>query len=287
MSTRQDRGAGRTPRDEVEEILGLAPGATTAEADVLVALFADAAGSRRSTGALPGEAAAVAAFAAARRPAAPIARRARILASLTTLVTVKTAAAALAVTSVGGLALAAGTGTLSTPLAGHPHHTARPSAVGDNPTTVLPTPTAAALRNAARAAAAADRADAKAGKDHSTSFAGLCTAFSTGRWDNARAAGNPAFTRLVTAAPGGDVADFCDALTAQAQNTQTPTTKDPSSVKGRSADARSSAADRGKGASVSKNAVHGKASRSSAKVKAPATRAKTVDSPSNRGAAGH
>jgi len=258
MSTRQDRGAGRTLRDEVEEILCLVPGATAAEADALVSLFADAAGPSRS-GALPGEAAAVAAFAAARRPPAPLARRARILASLTTLLTVKTAAAALAVTSVGGLALAAGTGTLPTPLASHPHHADRPSGIVDNPTTVVPTPTAAALRDAAKAAVAADRADAKAGKNGSSSYTGLCTAFEAGTWDNARAAGNPAFSRLVTASPGGDVTDFCQALATEA------TLAGDGAGKGRSAAAPGSKANghapgksagKGKPAGKGKSAVH-------------------------------
>jgi hypothetical protein len=201
----------RTLRGEVEEILSLVPGATAAEADALETLFAAAVGPPR-TGELPGEAAAVAAFCAAQQRPAPTARRARILASLTTLLTVKTAATALAVTSVGGLAFAAGTGTLPKPLA--PHHAEHTTV--DTPTTVVPTPSAAALRNAAKAAAAVDRADAKAGKNRSASYAGLCAAFSAGAWDNARAAGSPAFARLVAAAPAGDVTDFCQALATEA-----------------------------------------------------------------------
>jgi hypothetical protein len=183
------------------------------------------------------------------------------------LLTVKTAAAALAVTSVGGLALAAGTGTLPTPLATHPRHADQPTTGADNPTTVVPTPTAAALRDAAKAAAAVDRDDATAGKNASASYTGLCTAFAAGKWDNARAAGNPAFARLVAAAPGGDVTDFCQALADEA-----PAGKNPGSSAARPAKptnngtshAAGQTAHKGKPAAKGKPANKGKAAVSKA-----------------------
>jgi len=270
MSTRQDRGPGRSRRDEVEEILCLVPGATTAEADALEALFADAAGPQHA-GELAGEAAAVAAFRAARPPAPRKAGRARIVASLTTLLTFKTAAAALAVTSVGGLALAAGTGALPTPLTAGAHHSDTPARVVEDPgPTITEPPAALALRDAAKAAAAADRAYAQAGHDRSASYAGLCTAFTAGGWDNTRAATNPAFSRLVAIAPNGDVAGFCQALATAAPASENSAAhgnpdRQPKHV--------------GKDNPPDKAAHHGNtaATPASKKSKAPAVRAKTAD----------
>lgn len=219
----------RSQRNEVEAILGSEPDA--AEAEALAAFFVIASGPTTS-GELPGEAAAVAAFRAAYPAPAPTARRAKILASLTALLTVKTAAAALAVTSVGGLALAAGTGALPTPLTKDKHTSVEQPAERT-------VPTAAEFRDAAKNAAAVDRADAKAGRDHSSSYAGLCNAFTAGKWDNARAAGNPAFTRLVATAPNGDVSDFCAAL-----ETEDPS---PGKSKGKGDPAKPSNSKGGKG----------------------------------------
>ncbi|WP_019876570.1 hypothetical protein [Sporichthya polymorpha] len=210
--TSQDR-----TRGEREEILALAPDATAAEADALLALFASAAGPA-ATGKLPGEDAAVAAFLEAQpAPAAAgaTARRAKVLAALTGLFTLKTAAVALAVTSVGGAAIAASTGVLPTPLT-------------DKKTTVEqpdpPRADAEAVRDAAKTAAAADRADADAGRTAEASYSGLCQAFTAGAWTNERAAGNPAFSRLVETAPAGDVTAFCTALDAE---TTSPNGKTP------------------------------------------------------------
>lgn len=254
MSTHQERG--RTPRDEVEEILSLAPGATRAEADALVALFSAAAGPA-TPGELPGEAAAVAAFRAARPVAAPAGRRAKTLAALTTLLTLKTAAVALAATSVGGLAVAAGTGHLPEPLA--KNHSERPTGGSvDNPSNDQADAIGLAMQAAAKKAAAADRANPKAA---SASYAGLCKAFTSGNWDNARAAASPAFARLVAAAPNGDVAGFCRALAVEA-----PAAVKPATDKGKSADARDKAATKAKAEAKAKAAKN-------AKSKAKATKA--------------
>lgn len=213
MTSRQDRRAGRTQRDEVEDILALVPGATAAEADALVALFAGATGPIRP-GELPGEAAAVAVFRATQPVPAVVSRTSRARAAA---LTVKTAIAALALTSVGGVALAATTDVLPAPLTiGHSPEKLRDSrgstgntdgdADGDATGTI-------AVRDAAKAAAAQDRADAKAGRE--ASYAGQCRAFNAGARNNGKAAENPAFARLVAAAPGGNVAAFCSALTAE------------------------------------------------------------------------
>lgn len=232
-------------RDEVEAILG--PDATAAEAAALTALFAAAAGPAL-TGELKGEAAALAAFRAAQPVAVPT-RTAKFRAAV---FTVKAAVAALAVTSVGGVALAATTEVLPKPLT-IKHSTDRtPTKPAEKPADKAAADPAA-VRDAAKTAAAADRADAKAGRDNSASFDGRCTAFTAGGWDNARAAGNPAFSRLVAAAPQGDVAAFCAALAAEAPKTpaadkvNSPGGKDAAD-QGKSADAREKAATKDKAA---------------------------------------
>jgi hypothetical protein len=277
MSSQQSRrfGPGRTARDEVEQILSLVPGSSDAEAEALTALFACATGPARS-GALAGEAAAVTAFRTAHQPPARAARRAKFLASMTTALTLKTAAAALAVTSVGGVVVAATTGVLPTPLTADFHHAHPPA---DRPTSVGgPTPDAtvdgpakaAAVRKAALAAAAADRADDQAGRDYSASYAGLCTAFGSRGSDDAGAAQSPAFARLVSAAPEGNVAAFCTALADEA-----PISKNSAPGKAKSLKAHEKAALNGKDPAARAKANNAKAPARGEKTadngKAPAT----------------
>ncbi len=260
MSTHEDRS-----RAEVEEILGLAPGESTAEADALVTFFSAASGPAQA-GELPGEAAALAAFRAARPAPVPVGRRAKILATLTTLITVKTAAVALAATSVGGLAVAAGTGHLPAPLS--KHSSERPTGgSADKPSTEQAAATALVMQEAAKKAVAEDRANPKSA---TASYAGQCKAFTAGDWDNARAAASPAFARLVAAAPNGDVAGFCQALVTEAATAKTPATE-----KGKSAEARENAADKGKSAenrdktTKAEKAQNGKAKSAKAGAKKP------------------
>lgn len=218
MTSHYIRGpaAGRTQRDHLEQILKVVPGTTPAQADALLALFSPAADPIHS-GALAGEAAAVAAFRAAHRQPAPATRRAAMLGSLAALLTVKTVAAALAVTSLGGVALAATTGVLPTALSAESQKAQQGSAqlgrdaAADASAKGLAK--AAAVQEAAKAAAAADRSHGQA--DRSASYAGLCEAFAAGAWDNGKAAASPAFSRLITAAPEGNIADFCSALALQ------------------------------------------------------------------------
>lgn len=259
MSSHQNR------RDEVEEILALVPGA--AEADALVALFSCAAGPV-VTGELDGEAAAIAAFLAAQPVVGP-SRRAKFRA---TVFTVKAAVAALAVTSVGGVALAATTEVLPAPLTigSHSGDSSPGKKGGSSGDAVENASNAADVRDAAKTAAAADRADAKAGRENSASYNGLCKAFTAGAWDNARAAGNPAFSRLVAAAPQGNVAAFCTALATEAPadktpggktptdktpggNAKSPTAGDKAAGNDRSADAREKAGNNGKTAATPKD----------------------------------
>jgi hypothetical protein len=141
----------RTQRDEVEEILSLVPGATAAEADALTALFSTASGPVR-LGELPGEAAALTAFRAAQpQPAGP-SRKTKLLA---TALTVKTAVAALVLTSVGGVAVAATTGVLPTPLTPS-HSTDKPKDDAGPGPAVDDAANEAAVHEAAKSAAAAD-----------------------------------------------------------------------------------------------------------------------------------
>ncbi|HUR74581.1 MAG TPA: hypothetical protein VMZ00_09910 [Sporichthya sp.] len=276
MSSHPDRGARRTQRDEVERILSLVPGCPAAEAEALVALFASAVGPIPA-GQLQGEARAVAAFRVARPAPAGPGRKAKILA---TALTVKTAAAALLLTSVGGVALAATTGVLPTPLttdsrsadrskdsAGHGTGDLTPADAGE-----------AAVRDAAKAAAAADRADDQAGRDHAASYAGLCQAFTSGAWDNPKAAENPAFSRLIAAAPQGNVGAFCSALAAEAPSAKIPgagkaktaaqkKAAEKAAANSKAAAAHKKAASKSKGAEA-RNTASGKSTAAEAREKA-------------------
>ncbi|MBA3742410.1 MAG: hypothetical protein H0X00_05665 [Sporichthya sp.] len=170
----------------------------------------------------------------------------------------KTAAAALVLTSVGGVALAATTEVLPAPLTigSHPAD-ASPGKFGGSEKPIERASEAAAVRDAAKVAAATDRAAAKAGRE--ASYAGLCQAFTASGLDNGRAAERPAFARLVTAAPQGNVAEFCSALAAEAPATKVPAGKakspaarDKAADNGKSADAREKAAENGKAADAGK-----------------------------------
>ena len=213
-------------RLRIEEILG--SDASGPEAEALAALFATATAAPHP-GELRGEAAALAAFRAARPVAAGGRTRLRA-----TLLTVKTAVAALVFTSVGGVALAA-TGALPNPLPTDLWPTNQPIDRGlvdvDAPVTETPAPhtlqVAAdprAVRAAAKAAAAADRTAIRDGRP--ATFAGLCLVFTSEGWDNTLAAANPSFAPLIAAAPHGDAAGFCRAL-ADETRTAAPAQPDP------------------------------------------------------------
>ncbi|MBQ1051245.1 hypothetical protein KBX50_22570 [Micromonospora sp. C51] len=146
---------------------------------------------------MAGEHLAVAAFrAAADLAPEPRPRRESMLKiTLGKLLTVK-AAAVVAATGLGGVALAAGTGTLPNPLVGP---TTRPATHAPAAPTATPS----------HPAGPADRAGANDGP--SPSLVGLCRAYAAGAATNpGKAAENPAFAELVEAAGGaGQVDEYC------------------------------------------------------------------------------
>jgi hypothetical protein len=232
------------------------------EADRLRELLAVAAGPA-SPGELAGEAAAVAAFRAA-RPTDTARAQTRskpvMKSSFATRLGIKAAIATLAVTSMGGVALAA-TGNMPSPLPG-------------NGKTAEERATDKAARDAERAADAAAREVEKAAKDaekatdkaareaakaaEAHGFQGLCTAFAAhpaegkGKWID-----STAFTRLRAASTAAGNTDdaagltaFCTTLLADAP-VETPAEEPAATEAGGNGKA---AANHGKG----KDAEHGK-----------------------------
>ncbi|NES16824.1 MULTISPECIES: hypothetical protein [Micromonospora] len=118
--------------------------------------------------------------------------------ALAKLLTLKAGTAVLAVTATGGVALAAATGTLPTPL-----------------TEAGATPSAHAT---GKPSEAADQGKGPAGAkgDPSPNLVGLCHAFTAGAGDNpGKALENPAFRVLITTAGDREkVAAYCETLLA-------------------------------------------------------------------------
>jgi hypothetical protein len=254
----------RAQRDSVEQMLNEVAGTTPAETDALLALFSTAAGPAQP-GELAGEAAAVAAFRAAHHPPVLAVRREPTMKrSIARLLTVKAAAAAVVVTSMGGVALAASTGVIPTPLTHDTHKAekvqqkvaAAAAKAAEHATKDSAKDATEAVKAAAKAAAAADRAADKAGRDHAASFSGLCNAFTAGAKENGKALDSVAFTRLSTAAGDASVTAFCAALAAA----EVPPAADDSTGHDAADDNGASGEDHGKsGAEHGKSgAEHGK-----------------------------
>jgi hypothetical protein len=212
----------RLDRRTAEQLLD---GASAVSGDPLTGLLAAAAAPTR-VGEQAGEHAAVAAFRAARLETAVQPRRPMRTTLLARLLTARIAAvaAALAVI-VGGVATAAATGHLPTPLSGNPAPTGTSASSSTPSTPEHPTTTPA------------DRGD-----DHgvssppqgtpSQSLTGLCNAYTAGAGStHGKAPDNPAFEALATAAGGADKVDaYCAELLAgqrgqgHATDTAAPTT---------------------------------------------------------------
>ncbi|NJC69148.1 hypothetical protein HC031_05360 [Planosporangium thailandense] len=152
-------------------------------------------------------------------PAIPAPRPGRlsvIKSAVAKVLTVKVMAI-LATTTAGGVALAAGTGTLPNPLS-EPAPSTHAGLSAAHPDA---SESGAAHRSAAPNASkdADDRSDAKgpdASKAPSPSLVGLCHAYAAGnKADHGKALENPAFTVLITAAGGKDKVNlYCTALLA-------------------------------------------------------------------------
>ena len=211
MSTHRNR----ISRTTAEHLLDGAHGAPKDLADMLRAAAAPG-----SAAELAGEHQALAVLRAARLAPDPAPRRTRMLkAAIAQLIAAKFAAtAAVAAAATGGLALAAATGSLPSPL----QHAAHSAFGAPNPHSnghaTIPTLPAAASSHPASDAPAAQDSPTDAGATPTTtpspSLTGLCTAYQHGAANsNGKALDNPAFTVLITAAGGKDnVASYCTTL---------------------------------------------------------------------------
>jgi len=168
-------------------------------------------------GELAGEQACVAAFrAAAHAPS----RRPRpvttIRKALLKVLTVKAAIAALATTAAGGLALAAGTGTLPDALHGE--------ALGPAPAHTSPAHSVPAAPRGNRSPGAVGSPTAQADE---AALVALCRAYGAGnKAERGKALDNPAFSVLVSTAGGRDRVDaYCAELLSPALEHPTPAAK--------------------------------------------------------------
>lgn len=265
---------------------------------------------------LAGEAAAMAAFRAARPCPAPAATRRRpaMKPKLAAVFTAKAAAVALVATSMGGVALAA-TGNVPDPLPGGKSAAERLADKTDRDAEKVADAAARDLEDADKDAKGADKADDKAAREaakvaEAHGFTGLCTAFlahspdSKGKWMD-----STAFTRLRTAAAAAseqldldavDLTAYCTAMldAADEQPAQEPAaeavTEDDALGKaglphGKSDDAtHGKAGQNGKGAENGKagDATHGKSATAPDNGQGDARSAAGADNGSGNGAAG-
>lgn len=211
MRNRRER---HTDRDAAEQLLRRASSGPTADPHPIAELLARAAGPA-SNGELAGHNAALAAFREARLTPVPQPRRPSMLkTTLAKFITVKVLAVAATVTAAGGVALAAGTGTLPGPLQKTAHDVLGAPAATSSPKggkpTAGPTSTPSAKPSKPSAKPSANAASP------SPSLVGLCRAYAAGVSDNPGAAlENPAFTVLITAAGGKDkVKGYCATVLA-------------------------------------------------------------------------
>jgi hypothetical protein len=210
MSTQQPR---RIDRRTAEHLLGPAPMGIRNGHPPLAALLTAAAVPGRPDE-LASEQASVAAFRAAHLSPAPQPRRlSMIKATVMKLLTVKVLAIGAA-TAVGGVALAATTSTLPSPLA-KPAPSASSGLSAAHPTAK----SSRAAHKPDDTEASKDPKDTKgadASKGPSPSLVGLCHAYSAGsKAEHGKALDNPAFTALITTAGGKDKVElFCQALLA-------------------------------------------------------------------------
>ncbi|QUQ65833.1 hypothetical protein [Kutzneria sp. CA-103260] len=208
MSTHHRRR--RLDRRTCEQMLG---GAPVAGGDPLTDLLAAAAAPARD-GELAGEQAAVAAFRAARLGTAHQPQRPSMVKTLLAkLLTARIAAAVAAVAvAVGGIATAAATGYLRSPLGGNstvaPAHSSAPA-------------TSAESSSASESPGVGDSDDhgtssPRSPESPSPSVTGLCQAYAAGAGsEHGKALDSPPFSALITAAGGKDDVDaYCAKLLA-------------------------------------------------------------------------
>jgi hypothetical protein len=198
-----DHRARRIDRHTAEQLLRGVPGAPSAAPDRLTAVLAAATAPARP-GELSGEEAALAAFRQAKL--APAARP-RHRSTLARVVSVKVAALSLAVTGLGGIAVAAGSGALPNPL------DRKPPVASPSPSRIAAAGPGATETQ--RAVPAEPRRHGTPSAGPSPSMLGLCRAYrARPARERGKALETPAFAALVAAA-GGDgkkVDRYCDGL---------------------------------------------------------------------------
>jgi hypothetical protein len=197
------------------------------QADALSELLS-AAAAPAAEGELAGEPAAVAAFRAARPAPVLPARKGSMM--------VKLAAMTVGAVAVGGVAVAAATGTLPVRSGGN---------VTVPPTTTLATTAASTVRSERPGVAGVDRdTGSSATPSSSSSLKGLCQAYTARAGaDHGKALDTPAFTTLVTTAGGKDRVDsYCTDLlgSGSAKPGATHSPGPPTSPHGKAADAKPS-----------------------------------------------
>jgi len=172
-------------------------------------LLAHAAGPARPAE-LAGEEAAVAVFRSAQTAPVPAPRRRIVAVRWTRWVTVKAGAFALAL-AAGGVAVAAGTGVLPSPLR-------------NDGVTPGRTPQSTAFVSASGTGQDSSVGPAAGGASPSAYLRGLCTAFLAHDGNAAdKATENPAYAKLIVAAGGvGNVTQYCQSLLNGPLGTATP-----------------------------------------------------------------
>ncbi|HET8659908.1 MAG TPA: hypothetical protein VFM55_13025 [Micromonosporaceae bacterium] len=185
MSTHRPRHR-HIDRETAEQLLHGDPGALH-EVGPLAAPLA-AARAAASPDELVGEQMALAAFRAAQLVPVPLPRRSSMLKIAMAKVLTAKAAAVLAGLSLGGVAVATTTGAIPTPFDNKPD---------------APAP-----------AASPAHSNGSDGAHPSPSLVGLCRAYAAGATDNpGKAAENPAFAALVSAAKGAEnIEEFCETV---------------------------------------------------------------------------
>ncbi|MGC9668650.1 hypothetical protein ACNTMW_19095 [Planosporangium sp. 12N6] len=170
---------------------------------------------------LAGEQATLDAFRTARRTPIPRPRRfSSVRTTVAKALTVKVVAA-LAVTTAGGVALAAGTGTLPNPLA-PPAPVGRAGLAAASPSVTRPA--GATGHSSPKAARSVQASASPSAKVPTPALLGLCRAYHAGnKAERGKALDTPAFSGLLAAAGGRELVDrFCQAALA----TPTPSLSD-------------------------------------------------------------
>jgi hypothetical protein len=204
-------------RRTAEQLLGPAPMGIRDGHPPLAALLTAATMPGRPAE-LASEQASLAAFQTAQLTPVPRPRRLSAVKSAVMKVLTVKAVAVLAATTAGGVALAAGTGTLPNPLAQPARVTS--SGLSAAPPTAEPSSGEPSRGGSNNSKSPKPSKSPDASKAPSPALVGLCRAYSAGnKGKHGKALDNPAFKNLITTAGGKDKVDrFCQAVLLAAQS---------------------------------------------------------------------